>query len=111
MSRRVCTKRSSIFLMSCEKKPMTFHPCLVSDWGDRKPELAAAFDRQRVTARRVPRDCALLHRRSKDELLLLLLEIVGLRECRPPTSKSESDLNTEVAKPINKRGSSRPTYG
>jgi hypothetical protein len=53
----------------------------------------------------------LLHRRSKDELLLLLLEIVGLRECRPPTSKSESDLNTEVAKPINKRGSSRPTYG
>src|ERR1700738_3888212 len=23
------------------------------------------------------------------------LEIIGLRECRPPTSRSESDLNTE----------------
>src|ERR1700730_2080531 len=42
MSRRVCTKRSSIFLMSCEKKPMTFHPCLVRI-GERRPELAAAF--------------------------------------------------------------------
>ena len=42
---------------------------------------------------------ATAHRRSKDELLLLLLEIVGLRECRPPTSKSESDLNAMTYAP------------
>src|SRR5437660_9383073 len=53
MSRSACTNRSSIVLMSFEKKPMTF----ILSWCSRDQlRCNRAFDRQRATRPGVPRD-------------------------------------------------------